>query len=135
MRVISGSPAEEAGVRSGDRIYAVNGRSTASLSTDQAANLLQGPEGSRVQLTLAGAGQPARQTVVERRVVEVPSVNRVKIVDPQYGVGYIPADLLPENHRPRPRRRLVEAARQGDEKPGDRTSAATRAACWFRPWK
>ena len=88
VRVISGSPAEEAGVRPGDRIFAVDGRSTASLSTDQAANLLQGSEGSRVQLTLAGAGQPARQTVVERRVVEVPSVDHVKIVDPQYGVGY-----------------------------------------------
>ena len=88
VRVISGSPAEEAGVRPGDRIFAVDGRSTASLSTDQAANLLQGSEGSRVQLTLAGPGQAARQTVVERRVVEVPSVDHVKIVDPQYGVAY-----------------------------------------------
>jgi carboxyl-terminal processing protease len=86
VRVISGSPAEEAGVRPGDRIFAVDGRSTASLTTDQAANLLQGSEGSRVQLTLAGPGQTARQTVVERRVVEVPSVDHVKIVDPQYGV-------------------------------------------------
>jgi carboxyl-terminal processing protease len=88
VRVISGSPAEEAGVRSGDRIFAVDGRSTASLSTDQAANLLQGPEGSRVQLTLAGPGQSPRPTVVERRIVEVPSIDHVKIADPQYGVGY-----------------------------------------------
>ena len=88
MRVISGSPAEEAGVRAGDRILAVDGQSTAQLSTDQAANLLQGADGSVVALTLAAPGQPPRQLSVRRRVVEVPSVDQVSIIDPQYGVGY-----------------------------------------------
>ncbi len=88
VRVISGSPAEEAGVRAGDRILAVDGQATAKLSTDQAANLLQGPEGSSVRLSLAAVGQSPRQVSVRRRVVEVPSIDQVGIIDPQYGVGY-----------------------------------------------
>ena len=68
VRVISGSPAEEAGVRAGDRILAVDGRSTASLSTDQAANLLQGAEGSRVATDAGRAGPAAAAAVVRRRV-------------------------------------------------------------------
>jgi len=88
MRVISGSPAEEAGVHAGDRILAVDGQSTAKLSTDQAANLLQGADGSVVSLSLAAPGQSPRQLSVRRRVVEVPSIDQVSIIDRQYGVGY-----------------------------------------------
>ena len=88
VRVISGSPAEEAGVRAGDRILAVDGQATAKLSTDQAANLLQGADGSLVTLSLAASGQPPRLLSVRRRVVEVPSVDQVSIIDQQYGVGY-----------------------------------------------
>ncbi len=87
--VIPRSPAEQAGVHAGDRILVVDGRSTENLSTDQAANLLQGPKGSVVNLTLAAPGQPARHVAIERRVVEVPSIDRVGIIDRQFGIGYI----------------------------------------------
>ena len=88
VRVIPGSPAEEAGVHAGDRIMAVDGHSTATLTTDQAANLLQGPDGSVAALTLAAPANRLAQLNVRRRVVEVPSIDQVKIIDPQNGIGY-----------------------------------------------
>lgn len=88
VRVISGSPAEEADVRAGDRILSVDGQSTAALTTDQAANLLQGVDGSVVALTLAASGQSPRQLSVRRRVVEVPSIDQVGIIDAKNGIGY-----------------------------------------------
>jgi carboxyl-terminal processing protease len=88
LRVIPGSPAEEAGVLGKDRILAIDRQPTKDLTTDQAANLLQGVEGSSVALTLAAPEQSARQLIVHRRRVEVPSVDQVSMVDPQYGVGY-----------------------------------------------
>ncbi|MEN6557087.1 MAG: S41 family peptidase, partial [Thermoguttaceae bacterium] len=88
VRVISGSPAEQSGVRPQDRILAIDGQSTDRLSTDQAANLLQGVEGTVVSLVLAAPGQSSRQVEVQRRRVEVPSVDQVTIIDPQYGIGY-----------------------------------------------
>ena len=88
LRVISGSPAEEAGVLARDRILAIDLQPTKDITTDQAANLLQGVDGSTVTLTLAAPEQPARQVVVHRRRVEVPSVDQVSMVDPQYGIGY-----------------------------------------------
>jgi carboxyl-terminal processing protease len=88
VRVISGSPAEESGVRTGDRILSVDGQSTASLSTERAANLLQGVDGSMVALSLAAPGQQPRQLNIRRRVVEVPSIDQIRIVDRQFGVGY-----------------------------------------------
>jgi carboxyl-terminal processing protease len=88
VRVITGSPAEEAGVRPGDRIIAVDGQTTSSMSTDQAANLLQGVEGSLAALTVAGEDGLERRMNVRRRRVEVPSVDQVSIIDRENGIGY-----------------------------------------------
>jgi carboxyl-terminal processing protease len=90
VKVITGSPAQRAGLRGGDRIVAVDGRTTADLSTDGAADLLQGPEGSSVAVSILSPGQTAARAVsVRREHVEIPSVDDVKLVDPTAGVGYI----------------------------------------------
>ena len=89
VRVIGGSPAEQAGARAGDRIIAVDGRQTSQYTTDQAANLLQGPEGSVCNLVLCAPGEADRRLVVRRQRVEVPSVDQVRIVDEKQGVGYL----------------------------------------------
>lgn len=89
VRVISGSPAEEVGVQPNDQILAIDSQPTRNFSTDQAANLLQGVEGSVVTLAVAAPGQQPRQVTIRRRRVDVPSVDQVRIVDSQYGVGYL----------------------------------------------
>ena len=88
VKIITGSPAERGGLQAGDVITAVDGKSVLQFSTDQAADMLQGAEGSFVNVTLASAGQP--ETVrLRREQVDVPSVDDVKIIDPDYGVGYL----------------------------------------------
>jgi len=89
VKVITGSPAERAGIRAGDRITEVDGQTTASLSTDQAADRLQGAEGSVVEITTLTPGGVVRRLRVRREHVEVPSVDEVKIVDREFGVGYL----------------------------------------------
>ncbi len=89
VRVISGSPAEQGGIRAGDRITSVDGRSTDQFTTDQAANLLQGPAGSVVELTVVTPGLPPRQVEIRRQRVEIPSVDDVRLVNPDLGVGYL----------------------------------------------
>lgn len=89
VHVIAGSPAERAGLLAGDRIVAVDGRSTTAMSTVEAANLLQGPEGSTVDVTVVTAAQPPRTVRVRREQVEVPSVADVRMLDPQSGVAYL----------------------------------------------
>ncbi|MHB1037398.1 MAG: S41 family peptidase [Pirellulales bacterium] len=87
VKVISGSPAERGGVRAGDQIIAVDGRATNKMSTDQAADLLQGEQGSVVDLTLASNGR-SRSVRIRREQVDVPSIDDVRILDKDYGVGY-----------------------------------------------
>ncbi|MFA6306292.1 MAG: S41 family peptidase [Patescibacteria group bacterium] len=45
-------PAEKAGLQSGDKIYAINGESTAGLEIDEAVNKIRGPKGTEVTLTI-----------------------------------------------------------------------------------
>jgi carboxyl-terminal processing protease len=88
VRVIAGSPAEEAGIREGDRITSVDGKLVSSMSTDLAANMLQGEEGTLVKLAIASQDGRERQVSVRRRRVEVPSIDQIAIIDRDRGVGY-----------------------------------------------
>jgi carboxyl-terminal processing protease len=88
VRVIPGSPAEQAGIRAGDRITAVDGKSTEQLTTDQAANLLQGAIGSVADLVVYSPGQQPRQLRVRRQQIEVPSIEEAQILDRSQGVAY-----------------------------------------------
>ena len=72
-----------------DRILAVDGRAIEEMPTDQAANLLQGREGTRVTLSVAAPGQASRTLSIRRRRVEVPSVDKVQMLDTRQGVGYL----------------------------------------------
>ncbi|MGO4916734.1 S41 family peptidase [Pseudogemmobacter sp. W21_MBD1_M6] len=53
---IDGTPADEAGVESGDFITHVNGESVLGLSLDQAVEMMRGPVGSEIIITLVREG-------------------------------------------------------------------------------
>ncbi|HID23631.1 MAG TPA: S41 family peptidase, partial [Planctomycetaceae bacterium] len=90
VNVLRGSPAEEGGARPGDHIVAINGIDCREMTTDEAANLLRGPAGSRVRITLVGPdGADVRHAVLVRRHVEVKSIPVAEIIDREAGIGYI----------------------------------------------
>ncbi len=83
---IEGNPAIKAGVRPGDIILAVDGRSTLGQTLDTVEHAIRGPNGSIVSLTLRRHGGDAASTVhVTRAEIHVPSV-RAKI---ENGIEYV----------------------------------------------
>ena len=89
VHVIPGSPAERAGILAKDRIVAVDGKSTREMSTDEAASMLTGEEGSWVKVTVFSPGAEARVLNIRREDVEVPSLENVKIIDTDNGIAYL----------------------------------------------
>ena len=90
VNVIQGGPADVGGLRKGDRITEVDRKLTRSLSTDAAADLLRGVDGSQVELmVLSPSSQEPKRVRLLRRRVQVPSIEDVKIIDSQLGVGYL----------------------------------------------
>lgn len=72
---IEGSPAERAGIQSGDRIVAVDGEEITGQGLDKLVRRLRGAPQSRVKLTIArpGAREPLTFELV-REIIKVPSV-------------------------------------------------------------
>lgn len=89
VKTIVGSPAERAGLQAGDRIVEIDGRRTADYSTDEAADMLQGEEGTAVELVTESTQGKARRQKVRREHVEVPSVDDARMVDAAKGVAYM----------------------------------------------
>jgi len=75
VAVISGSPADKAGLRSGDRIIAIDGQAADGLSTEDVVSRIRGPEGTTVTLTVLhlDAAAPVEISIV-RAQIDVPSV-------------------------------------------------------------
>lgn len=65
--VRKGSPADRAGVPVGARILAINGRTAAGLTTEQAAGIIRGAPGSVVTLKLLVPGAELPRSVEVRR--------------------------------------------------------------------
>jgi len=89
VSVIGGSPAEKGGLRRGERIVAVDGRSLKNVPGDAAADLLKGAAGSTVMVEVVNASSQTRTVRLHRERVDVPSVEDVKIVDREHGTGYL----------------------------------------------
>lgn len=70
LRVEPGGGAEEAGLRAGDILVAVNGQGMDVLSVDNAKTLVQGEAGTTVKLTVLRDGKEQEFTV-ERRHIQV----------------------------------------------------------------
>ncbi|MBA7695988.1 putative CtpA-like serine protease [subsurface metagenome] len=72
---IADSPADRAGIRAGDVILEVDGQSTTGMSLAEAVLLVQGPEGTRVDLLVLHEGETEPELIsIIRAVIEVPSV-------------------------------------------------------------
>lgn len=89
VHVIPGSPAQRAGIRAGDHLIGVGGRSIGGMSVDEAAHLLQGPAGSLVTLAVVRGPGAARAVTVRREHVDVPSIEEAVIVDAATGIARI----------------------------------------------
>ncbi len=83
-----GSPAYNAGLRPGDVILKVDDTPTDGLSTSEVADLLKGPKGTVVRVTVGREGElePLEFTVT-RDEIPRPGVDHVFLIAP--GIGYI----------------------------------------------
>ena len=89
LNVIAGGPARESGLRIGDRILEVGDIRCAEVGAERAADLLRGPEKSKVRLLVERDGRENFELWVDRRRVEVASIENAHIIDSANGTGYL----------------------------------------------
>jgi carboxyl-terminal processing protease len=82
------TPAAQSGLRYGDQIIAIDGKSTETWNSDQVRDNLRGELGVEVKVTIRRAGVAEPITLaMDRGAVDLPSISGYYIVKP--GVGYI----------------------------------------------
>ena len=83
---IDDTPASRAGIKAGDRILAIDGKGLQGLSLDKVQDLLRGPSGTKVNLTmLRPGGQESFQVALIRAAIQVEAVKYHR----EGNVGYI----------------------------------------------
>lgn len=109
---IDDTPAQKAGIESGDLIIKLDGKPIKGLSLNDAVNLMRGPKGSPVELTIVreGKGQPFN-LIVTRDTIKVVSV-RSRSLEP--GFTYVRIAQFQSNTGLEFRKAL-EKAKQGNE--------------------
>jgi carboxyl-terminal processing protease len=73
LTVYEGSPADRGGVKPGDLIIAVDGRSIAGASSEESTTRIKGPAGTPVRLSVRSDGR-TRELTLKRAEVEIPVV-------------------------------------------------------------
>ncbi len=135
---LKGSPAERAGILSGDTVIMVDATSTQGLSVDDAVKLIRGPKGTTVKLTLerASTTQPIVVSIV-RDTINVPTIDGSS----KNGVYTIALYSFTQNSAELFRGELRKFVQSGDKKlildlrgnPGGYLEAAVQMASFFLP--
>ena len=108
------SPAEKAGVKTGDQLLKVDDKTiSAEMTSDEVVLLIRGEVGTQVNLTLKREGAPETLVVaVTREIIETPSVEwRVLEQDP--AIGYIHLRIFTERTDEETRRAIKDLKDKG----------------------
>ena len=76
---LPGTPAEKAGLAAGDRVLAIDGKDTTGIALDYAVNIIRGPKGTQVKLTVLSSGSDEpRELTITRDKIDIDSVKFTK---------------------------------------------------------
>ncbi|HUN89311.1 MAG TPA: S41 family peptidase [Terriglobales bacterium] len=114
VSIIPGGAADKGGVQNGDIFEAIEGKSTREMSLAEVHQALDGPVGSKVNVSVvrAGKAEPVKLTIT-RDVEKIPPASE-KIL--QSNIGYIKVDALPKGKAQEIAAKIKAAQEQGAKK-------------------
>lgn len=130
------SPADKAGLQSGDQIIKVNGKKTKGWTLQKAVNKIRGPKGSVVTLAIVRDSNQQHDIDITRGEIKIP------VVDLQFrknNIAYLQIFHFTENSPQRFREKAQEILNSDSKKivldlrnnPGGYLESATEIAGWF----
>jgi carboxyl-terminal processing protease len=114
ISVIPGGPADKVGIESSDIFEAIEGKSTRDMSLAEIHNVLLGPQGSNVSVSVVRARRAEPQKItITRDVVAIPTATEKMMDD---GIGYIKVDALTPGRAQEISMRIKSLQKQGAKK-------------------
>ena len=132
------SPAERAGILTGDRILKIDATSTDSLTLEEAVRMIRGEEGTQVKLTIFRDGFSEAKTLsITRDIINVPSVSWKKEGDVAYIQLYGFVGNIDEEFKKAARQIVASGAKKivldVRNNPGGYLDSAVETASYFIP--
>jgi len=90
---IEGTPAEKAGIQSGDAIIRIDALDTKDMALDEAVGKIRGPEGSEITLTILRPSQEPKEYKLTRATIVLKTVSGKMLSD---DIGYIRLSMFSE---------------------------------------
>jgi carboxyl-terminal processing protease len=112
---LQNSPASAAGIRTGDRILAIDGRSTEGMSVEDASRLIRGEAGTDITLRVSRAGSNAFDVPLTRARIELPTVRYSLRQEGDTQIGYIRLGEFSSHAAEQMRRAIRDLVSQGAE--------------------
>jgi len=131
------TPAWNSGLKSGDKIIQIDDVNAIGLTSEEAINLIRGPEGTPVNLMIKREGESEPQTItVTRREIQIPTIETDIKQDEVFVISFY---SFSENSVSLFRDALIEFIRSKKDKliidlrgnPGGYLEAAVNIASWF----
>ncbi|MEW6446590.1 MAG: S41 family peptidase [Bacillota bacterium] len=138
LRPFPGTPAARAGIKGGDVIVKIDDRPTQGLDLETALNLMRGPVGTKVRLTIMRAGSKPLELTLKREEISVPTVERKMLPDK---IAYVAVTQFTEK-TPEELERVLDDLREKGmqalildlrDNPGGELQAAVKVADYFVP--
>ena len=106
------SPAERAGIRTGDRLFEIDGASAADWTLDQAVQAMRGKPGTALDIAIRreGAAEPLRFRLVRERIHQPAVPPGLLLPD---GVGYLGLTMVRENAAGELEQEVAKLVQQG----------------------
>jgi carboxyl-terminal processing protease len=89
LEIVEKSPADNAGIKVGDHLLSINGKSTNALNVGEAAKLIKGEAGQSLTVKLSRVGKGVFDITLKRAQIEVSSVSYKVKQENKVKVGYI----------------------------------------------
>jgi carboxyl-terminal processing protease len=89
VEAIENSPAIKAGIKPGDEILAIDGKSTLNMKIEEASKLIRGQVGTVLRLQIGRGRQSAFDVKLTRANIEVPTVHYRMKYEGKRRIGYI----------------------------------------------
>lgn len=90
---MDGSPAYDAGIKSGDKIVMIDGKTFDNSNLNDAAEALRGPSGTTVKVSIAREGKPLNFSVIRSKIILETVTSKVLANN----MGYIRISAFEEN--------------------------------------
>lgn len=97
VEAIRKSPADEVGLKRGDRIVRIDGKPTALMDLQQASEAMSGENGTDVRLQIARQGKSSFEVTITRAQIEIPAVDYSLKQEGNLKIGYIKLDEFSSN--------------------------------------